>query len=512
MQGRRSLLLSSIAIAFSISLPADQPIVAQNPIHDLDVYIRQVMRDWEAPGIAVAVVKDDTIVYLKGFGIREIGESDPVDEHTVFSIASTSKAFTAAALGMLVDDGRLRWDDRVTDHLIGFEVADPWVTRELTVRDLLSHRSGLPRGDRLWYGSLLEREEVLERVRLLQPASSFRSRYGYQNIMFTAAGEVVPAVTDTSWGDFLEARIFGPLGMRSTSTTLAEVEAHDNVATPHGKPGRDLTAIAWRDWDNLGGAGAINSSAADMAQWMRMQLGGGVYDGRRFLSERVIREMRSPQTIVPLSRSDRKFFPETHFASYGLGWRLNDYRGRLVARHGGALDGFRTHIALLPEENLGVVALTNVNESSVPQAIVWHVIDQYLGPQEKDWNQLYLAEAEKAQARTDSLWTVRESERLLGTTPTHALAEFAGVYEHEIYGQVTITLEEERLIITTGSYYTGDLEHWHLNTFRVGWRDLYLGQDYLGFMLDRMGRIAAVDVEGFGRFDRQEDPDPPTGG
>ncbi len=501
-------LMTVLAVLFLVPISAE----AQDPISDLDTYIRQVMQDWEAPGIAVAVVKDDRIVYLKGFGVREIGGDVPVDEHTVFSIASTSKAFTAAALGMLVDDGRLRWDDRVTDHLIGFELADPWVTRELTVRDLLSHRSGLPRGDQLWYGSPFTREEVLERVRLLQPASSFRSRYGYQNIMFATAGEIVPAVTDTSWGDFLEARIFGPLGMRSTSTTLAEVEAHDNVATPHGKPGRDLTAISWRDWENLGGAGAINSSAADMAQWMRMQLGNGVHDGQRLLSERIIREMRSPQTIVPRGRSDREFFPETHFALYGLGWRLNDYRGRLVARHGGALDGFRTHIALLPEENLGVVAFTNVNESSVPQAIVWHVIDQYLGPREKDWNQLYLAEAEKAQARTDSLWTVRESERLMDTTPTHTLAEFAGTYEHELYGQVTITLEEERLVITAGPFYTGDLMHWHLNTFRVGWRDIYLGQDYLGFILDRMGRIAAVDVEGFGRFDRVEDPDPPTGG
>ncbi|MFC1529598.1 serine hydrolase [Gemmatimonadota bacterium] len=512
MRNGRITIMLQLVVAIPIVLFSAQQVRAQDPISDLDTYIRQVMQDWEAPGVAVAVVKDDRIVYLRGFGVREIGIDVPVDEHTVFSIASTSKAFTTAALGLLVDEGRLQWDDHVTDHLVGFELADPWVTRELTVRDLLSHRSGLPRGDQLWYGSPFSREEVLERVRLLEPASSFRSRYGYQNIMFTTAGEIIPAVTDTSWGDFLEARIFGPLGMRSSSTTLAEVEAHDNVATPHGKPGRDLTAISWRDWDNLGGAGAINSSAADMAQWMRLQLGNGEYDGRRFLSERVIREMRSPQTIVPLSRSDREFFPETHFALYGLGWRLNDYRGRLVARHGGALDGFRTHIALLPEENLGVVALTNVNESSVPLSIVWHVIDQYLGPQEKDWNQLYLAAAEKAQARTDSLWTVRESERLLGTTPTHALAEFAGTYEHDIYGQVTITFEDERLVITAGPFYIGDLVHWHLNTFRVGWRDLYLGQDYLGFILDRMGRIAAVDIEGFGRFERLDDPDPPTGG
>ncbi len=506
MKDRRFVIPITLIVAASILLFTALPAEAQDPIRDLDSYILRVMQDWEAPGVAVAVVKDDRVVYVKGFGVREIGGSDPVDEHTVFSIASTSKAFTTAALGMLVDDGRLDWDDRVTDHLIGFELADPWVTRELTVRDLLSHRSGLSRGDQLWYGSSFSRDEVLERVRLLEPVRSFRSRYGYQNIMFTAAGELLPAVTDTSWGDFIEARIFEPLGMRSSSTTLAEVESHTNVATPHGKMSGEVRAISWRDWENLGGAGAINSCVADLAQWMRLQLGRGVHDDHRLLSDEVIREMHSPQTIVPLSRSDRELFPETHFALYGLGWRLNDYRGRLIVRHGGALDGFRTHIAILPEENLGVVALTNINESSVPQAIVWQVIDQYLGPQEKDWNQVYLAEAEKARARSDSLKGIRITERLIDTVPTHALEDFAGTYEHELYGQVTITLEDGHLVINAGLFYTGDLEHWHLNTFQVTWRDAYQGKDYLGFILDRMGQIAAVDVEGFARYNRVREP------
>ncbi|MFC1627688.1 serine hydrolase [Gemmatimonadota bacterium] len=506
MKERRPAVRITLLIALTTLTLTPFSAEAQNPIRDLDSYIQRVMLDWEAPGIAVAVVKDDRIVYLKGFGVREIGGSVLVDENTVFSIASTSKAFTSAALGLLVDQDRLDWDDRVTDHLVGFELADPWVTRELRVRDLLSHRSGLSRGDQLWYGSPFTREEVLDRVRMLESVSSFRSRYGYQNIMFTAAGELLPAVTDTSWGDFLETHLFGPLGMVSTSTTLAEVLEQTNVATPHGKIDGEVTSIPWRDWSNLGGAGAINSCVADLAQWMRMQLGGGVHNGRQILSERVIREMHSPQTVVPLSRSDRELFPETHFALYGMGWRLNDYRGRLIVRHGGALDGFRTHIALLPEEDLGVVALTNINESSVPQAIVWQVIDQYLGVREKDWNQVYLAEAEKARARSDSTRAIRESERLTGTTPTHTLEEFTGTYENDLYGQVTITLEEGSLVIDAGLYFTGDLEHWHLNTYQVTWRDRYQGRNYLGFMLDRMGRVAAVDVDGFTRFDRVRDP------
>ena len=505
---RRLAVPACLTLALTAQLITGHAVLAQVPLDNLDEYITRVMQDWEAPCVAVAVVKDDRVIYAKGFGVREIDGNDPVDEHTVFAIASTSKAFTTAALGMLVDEGRLSWDDRVTDHLLGFELYDPWVTRELRVRDLLSHRSGLPRGDRLWYGSPFEREEVLERVRLLEPSSSFRSRYGYQNIMFTAAGEIVPAITDTSWGEFLRTRIFEPLGMRSTSTSVSALEGLANVATPHGKMGGKVQPIPWRNWDNLGGAGAVNSCVADLAQWMRLQLGGGVYEGRRMLSEDVIEEMHTPQTVVPRSRSDEELFPESHFSAYGLGWRLMDYRGRLIVNHGGSLDGMRTHLILMPEEDLGVVAVTNVNESSVPLAIVWHVVDQYLEPREKDWNALYLAEAERSRARSDSTRARRETERLTGTTSSHPLEEFAGLYENELYGEVIVQLEDDRLVVSAGPFYVGDLEHWHLNTFQVTWRDPYLGRDYLGFVLDRMGRVEAVDVEGFGRFDRVRRPRP----
>jgi CubicO group peptidase (beta-lactamase class C family) len=308
----------------------------QEPLGSLDGFVQTVMRDWEAPGVAVAVVKDDQVVFARGYGVREVGGSEPVDTETLFAIASTSKAFTAAAVGMLVDEGRVGWDDRVTEHLPGFQLYDPYVTRELTVRDILSHRSGLPRGDLLWYLSPFDRDEILKRVRGLEPNWSFRSHYGYQNIMFIAAGQLVEAVTDTSWDDFLRHRIFDPLGMRTSTTEFAELQQRPNVASPHGKIDGTVTPLSWRDWDNVGGAGAVHSCVAEMAQWIRMQLGEGAYEGRRFLSDSVIREMRRPQTIVPRDTVDERLFPESHFYAYGLGWRLMDYRGRLVVRHGGA--------------------------------------------------------------------------------------------------------------------------------------------------------------------------------
>ncbi len=500
MSTPRGVVVLFLLIGTPVALAAQQ-----EPLGSLDQFVQTVMHDWEAPGVAVAVVKDDQVVFAKGYGVREVGGAELVDTETLFAIASTSKAFTAAAVGMLVDEGRLGWDDRVTDHLPGFQLYDPYVTRELTVRDILSHRSGLPPGDLLWYLSPHDRHEILKRVRGLEPTWSFRSHYGYQNIMFIAAGQLVEAVTDTSWDDFLRHRIFDPLGMSTSATRFAELQQRANVATPHGKIDGKVSPLSWRDWDNVGGAGAVHSCVAEMAQWIRMQLGEGEYDGRRFLSDSVIREMRQPQTIVPRDTVDERLFPESHFYAYGLGWRLMDYRGRIVVRHGGALDGMRTHVALVPEEELGVVAITNVNESLVPQAIVWQVIDAYLGPRDKDWNEVFKALNERNERRADSLRAVTESERAAGTVPTHSLADFAGSYESELYGEAEVKEEDGHLVLRIGPAFTGDLRHWHYNTFRVQWRDRYMGRDFVTFQVSRRGTVSGMEVQGFGLLRKKQD-------
>ena len=474
-----------------------------DPLADLDGYVKRVMENWEAPGIAVAVVKDDQVVLAQGWGVRELGSPEWVDEETVFAIASTSKAFTAAALGMLVDAGELSWDDPVIDHLPGFRLFDPYVTREMTVRDLLSHRSGLSRGDLLWYASPFTRDEVVERVRGLEPSWSFRARYGYQNIMFTTAGEVVRAVTDTTWDEFVAHRIFAPLGMHNSTTTIRDLDGRDNVATPHGKIDGEVTPIAWRNFDNLGGAGSINSSVGDLAQWMRMQLNEGVYGDVQLISDSVIKEMHTPQTVVPRSDDEEEMFPETHFSAYGLGWRLNDYRGRLIVRHGGALDGMRTHVLLVPEEELGVVAVTNVNDGRIPMTIVWYVVDQYLGPTGKDWNQVYLEAAEKSRHRADSIQAKTESERVEGTQPSHELEAFTGTYLSELFETAEVTQQDGHLVVTVGPYFVGDLEHWHFDTFRATWRDRYLGKDWVHFQTNRRGEVATLAIPGFGEFRRE---------
>ncbi|MGH9902442.1 MAG: serine hydrolase domain-containing protein, partial [Pyrinomonadaceae bacterium] len=358
---RLNLLLLILFVA-PLSLVAQEAQVADARLKEIDEYAAKAIRDWNVPGMAVAVVKDDRLVWARGYGVRKLGEPTPVDERTLFAIASNTKAFTAAALAVLVDEGKIKWDDPVSKFLPSFQLSDPYVTRELTVRDLLSHRSGLATfgGDLLWYETTYGRDEILRRVRFLKPGSSFRSRYGYQNIMFLAAGQVVAAAAGKPWDDFIRERFLTPLGMTSTTTSITAFKSGDNVATPHNELDGKLRVIRYGNVDGAGPAGALNSSVTDMAQWIRLQLGRGTYQGKKIFSPAVSREMWTPQSIVGgVSEQAEKFNPTRHFNLYGLGWFLTDYHGRKVVSHGGGLDGMISQVAMMPEENLGVVVLTN---------------------------------------------------------------------------------------------------------------------------------------------------------
>lgn len=481
-----------------------EAIPQENPLATLDQYITEVLETWKAPGLAVAVVRGDLVVLARGFGLKTAGRPERVDERSLFAVASTSKAFTSAALGMLVDEGLIRWDDRVTDHLPAFQLYDPYVTREFTIRDLLTHRGGLPRGDRLWYGSPFEREEVIRRVRHLEPAWSFRSTYGYQNIMFLTAGELIEAVTGATWDRFLKDRIFDPLGMESTRTTTAGIQDLPNVATPHVMFEGEVRPIGWRNFDNVGGAGAVNSSAWEMAQWIRLQLGGGVYEGNRLLSDSVMKEMHTPQTVIRPGRTTERLFPETNFQAYGLGWSLQDYRGRKVVRHGGSLDGMRTHVGMIPDEDLGVVVITNLNNSWIPQAVLFQIFDAFLGPRDKNWSQAMYAvhlesEEEAAERRSKD-----EASRVPGTSPSLSLGGYVGTYADTLYGSAEVTLENGALVLRVGPSFVGELEHWHFDTFRARWRDWQLGQAWVQFHLGREGKVEKVEVQGWQAFQKTE--------
>jgi CubicO group peptidase (beta-lactamase class C family) len=470
MSKHRHLLLAlCLIVASTVLLAAQRPVRLQQ----IDRYIQAAMKVWNVPGVAIAIVKDDVVVLSRGYGVRELGNTDPVGENTVFPIASNSKAFTAAALAILVDEGKLAWDDPVVKHLPSFQMHDPYVTRELRVRDLLSHRSGLRTfgGDLLWYETNYSRAEVLRRIRYLPPASSFRSQFGYQNIMFVAAGEIVPAVTRASWDGFLGERILEPLGMRRTVTSVAAFAGMADVARPHNESTGKLRVLPYGNVDGSGGAAAMNSSVRDLAQWLRLQLGRGRYDGRQIFSQAASREMWSPQTITPLGADGEAFIPSRHFTAYGLGWELSDYRGHKIVSHSGALDGFYSGTAMVPEANLGVVILTN-SETALPLAVANWVIDAFLEAPERDWSADF-HERYRRRLEFERQEERARAERAGGTRATLPLAGYAGVYRSDLYGDVSVTEEGGKLVLrmVPAARLVADLAHWQRDTFEVRWRD-----------------------------------------
>ena len=493
------------------TLPPGPATIGKAP-RGFDAYAERALRDWRAPGAAIAVVKNDSVVFARGYGVRALGKPDRVDANTLFGIASTTKAFTAGALAMLVDEKKLSWDDPVTRYLPWFQIEGPYITRELTVRDLLTHRTGLPRGDRLWYASSFSRTEVLHRVRRLEPRWSFRSHYGYQNIMFMAAGEVVAAASGMSWDDFVKSRIFTPLGMTRTSTSIRSLDGQSDVAMPHELRNDTVYVIPWRNMDNLGPAGSMNSSALDLAKWLRLQLASGVYRGRRLMSDSVVLEMHSPQTVIPMGKESREMFRDTHFMAYGLGWSLRDYHGRQMVSHGGVIDGMRTEIGLIPEEGLGIVVLANLDGTNLPTALLYRALDAYMGAPERDWSKVLLDARDKAEAKDDSARKEFEAARVPNTHPSLSLGSYAGTYSDSLYDDINVKLDGTSLVATMGPSYTGDLSHWHFDTFQVRWRDSSLGTSYFTFVLGADGKVKKLSVESLGDFERLPSASPEAAG
>lgn len=493
--------LWQIATVMTFLLLAGPPARAQQaPLAGLDEYVTKAIKDWDVPGLALAVIKDDKIVLAKGYGVRELGKPDLVDERTVFAIGSSSKAFTAAAMAMLVDDKKIKWDDSATQYLPGFQLYDPYVTRELTVRDLLTHRVGLERGDQLWYASPFDRDEVLRRIRYLKPSSSMRSRFGYQNVMFLAAGQVIRSVSGKDWDDFVRERIFVPLGMKDTGTSIRTLSRSQDVAAPHSKFDGKVVPIPYRNIDNIAPAGSINSNVLDMAQWVRLHLGNGTYEGKQLMSPATVKEMATPQTVIRLEGQMATLYPEAHFLTYGLGWFLSDYRGRKMVEHGGSIDGMRALVAMIPEEKLGVVILTNLSGTVLSVPLSYRIFDAYLGATPRDWSAEMLKNMSGLEARATAAAAKQEAERATGTKPSLTLDKYVGEYRSEMYGDVSVALDNGTLTLRRGPHIAGKMEHWHYDVFRVTWDDRQMGRAFVSFTLDQRGRVAEMNLQNLDDF------------
>jgi CubicO group peptidase (beta-lactamase class C family) len=487
-------LLAATLLAATLMAALPAVAAAQAPFPGLDQYVTQAMRTWKVPGLSIAIVRNDSVLYTKGFGVVAAGGA-PVNDRTLFEIGSSTKAFTATLIAMLVTDGKMHYDDRMTQYLPSFALYDPVASAELTIRDALTHRSGLARGELAWLGSSGSRDDVLHRLRFLKPESPFRSRWSYQNMMYLAAGQAAGVAGGSSWDDLVKRRILGPLGMTSTLVTWHDLP-NTNIAMPHGITGDSVFEKPRFNSDNIGPAGSIISSARDMAQWLRFQLNDGTVGGTRLVSSAALRETHTPQIVMGAGGGGGRggaadSVPETVFSTYGMGWMVEDYHRQLMWQHGGNTDGMTTAVGMLPEHRFGVVVLSNMNGSPLPALLMHYIFDRQLGLPVRDLSAEAYARSAVQRRRADSVAAAQMAQRSHSGPPA-PLSAFVGTYADSLYGEATVALVNGTLELTHGLWH-GPLEYWNANNFR--WTILPsspTGPMFIKFEVSPEGRVTGL--------------------
>ncbi|HEY9448923.1 MAG TPA: serine hydrolase [Gemmatimonadaceae bacterium] len=488
--------IGTAALTAPIQLHAQQGARRAPDMAAFDSYVAKAARDWKVPGLAIAVVKDDSLVFAKGYGVIEQGKPARVDEHTRFAIGSTTKAMTVIALAMLADEGKLSFDDRVIDHLPDFRLQDPWVTRELTIRDLLTHRTGLPGTDLLWIFDSYPTQDLFRRLRYVEPESSFRSNWEYQNVMYALAGAIVEQASGMRWADFLRKRIFEPLGMTETIPLVAELPGKPNVAVPHAEMDGKVQVVSIRTTDPIAPAGSVWSSVHDMSIWMRFVLDSGRVGSKRLVKPETFREMVAPEIRAPVDEYPATRLARPHFFTYALGWFVEDYQGETVWMHTGSIDGMIAIIGLLPAQRAGVYVLGNLDHAELRHALMYRVFDMYEGNPPRDWStdlhKLYgdlAAKGEAAQAK-------RDSARAKNTHPSLPLQSYAGTYSDSTYGKVDITLAADTLRFRFVKGDAQPLEHLEYDTFKAHPKTTLDPDPVVTFVLDGSRGVSALRAFG----------------
>lgn len=516
---RYCLLWPMLVLSAPLALASPQQTATQlpSPLGGLNGYVRQVMHDWHTPGLAIAVVKDGKVVLARGYGVRQHGRSGKVDANTLFDIGSNTKAFTVAALGTLVSAGKLSWHTRVVDELKGFQLSSPYVTDEITLRDLLTHRSGYCDPGDAWYTS--NAATIIHRIRYQRPQYGFRTTFCYNNVQYLIASRFIPAVTGKSWNSYVTTHVFQPLKMTRTVTTEAGVNASTDVAAPHGMEDGRVVVIR-RYWphnmDVFSAVGGIWSSAEDMSHWLQMLLADGRFDGKTVIDPNVIRAMETPQMLI---QSDteiggviRRWVPGGHIYTYGFGLFVQDYHGHELVWHAGDIDGMASALALVPDAHLGVVVLSNMNQSGGRFAISARVLQSMLGLPQHDLEPTLLADAQKAQANAHAEKKKLADTRVTGEKPPLPLADYAGTYKDDLDGTAHVVLTKGHLVLRLGNPdFTGDLAPWHSNTFRVTWRYHFYGADYVTFHVNALGKSTQISLAQLSlHFERSEPTSRPS--
>jgi CubicO group peptidase (beta-lactamase class C family) len=484
--------VSSLLALLLLALPESTVLAAGPPDPDvIDGILNETLKTWKAPGIAAAIVQDDKVVYLKGVGLRECGGHDAVTVDTLFAIGSCTKAFAATALAILVDEGKADWDDPVRKHLPSFRLADPLADHDVRLRDLLCHRIGLARHDLLWYRAPWSVEESVRRMAFLERSSSFRSKYEYNNLAYLAAGLAISSAAKKPWDAFVRERLLVPLKMNDVVFTSGAAQKARDHASPHGHATNgNIVVLPWyRDDTQIRASGSIKAGVRDMSQWLRFQLSRDKFrgkDGKPLVSADALEETHTPHVVVPLTAADRA--AGANLSSYGLGWHLADYRGHALHEHGGAVDGFRARIVLVPRKKLGLVLLTNLEDTEIVNVAGNNLLDHLLGLEKRDWNAFFTQERQKAQAaRKERLRT--RPQRVPGTKPSLELDAYAGTYTEPAYGTIKMSVEDESLVLKWSSF-SLPLKHFHYDTFVTPPKD---------------GRLPASLAEEFAVFEMNED-------
>lgn len=480
---RRTIAWMYLCFAlFAGTLASEQPSAAPAPPTNEELaahlrdYVPQLLKDWEVPGLSLAVIRDGQVVLTEGYGFRDVEKKLPVTPETRFAIGSSTKAFTTAALGMLVDEGKIEWDEPVRTWLPAFRLHDPYATEHMTPRDLVSHRSGLPRHDLMWYGTTATRAELMSRLGDLEPSAEPRTRWQYQNLMYMTAGYLVEQVSGRTWEDFVRERIFTPLGMTASDLSIRDLETVENRALAYRKKpeedGGGLEKIPYRNIDAVGPAGSINSNVLDMAKWVRLHLGDGTWEGKPLLTPSTLAELHKPAMLMDTSGSPAAALfqdPDLPIMTYALGWFVQPYRGHLLVHHGGNIDGFTAFVTMLPNQRHGLVILTNLDGGTLATtALANHIFDRLLGLPEKSWSGDFKARQEELRAAAREAEKSTAAARKTGTKPDHPLDGYAGVYTHPSYGDLRIEKRGTGLTLTyNAALVQVPLEHWHYEAWNI---------------------------------------------
>ncbi|GHO59107.1 serine hydrolase [Ktedonobacter robiniae] len=444
---------------------SENPSTATTPrLEEFTTFVHQMLKEWQVQGTAIAIVRDGQVIFQQGFGKRDTKHDLDVTPQTLFPIASCSKAFTTAALAILADEGRLDWDTPIRTYIPTFRLADPFASERLTARDLVSHRSGLPRHDLAWYNSTASRKELFERLPYLEPTKDFRTLWQYQNLMYMAAGYLIEQITGQTWEEFVRVRIFEPLGMRQSNFSIVETsEQAENFSHPYKESKSEVNEIAFYGAQGaIGPAGAIVSNIEELSNWLQLHLNKGLYNDQRILSESQVTQLHAPQMVIPGIDN----YPERPFASYALGWFVQPYRGYPMIHHGGNIDGFSSLVSLFPGQNIGIAVLTNMSGSPVPTLLTYAAFEHLMGLERVDWHARAQKTREEFKAAEQQGQEQDADERIPDTQPSHRLEAYVGTYTHPGYGTFGVTLEGEELYAEFNQM-KAPLKHYHYDIFSL---------------------------------------------